>query len=111
VLGIGDDPAIALVRHRHKVKEQDPVLGAELRVIVNALVFGIFGRHDETDRARTSGAARAVELPSDRKFRHCRRQVLLAVVNRLVADAANRRLSDTDSSSFSPHPKAATSPY
>ena len=100
MLGIGDDPAVALVRHRHKVKEQDPVLGAELRVIVNALVFGIFGRFDEIRQGSDIG-----ERPGPWSFLPIASSVtagarlLLAVVNRLVADGGGIvAYRDTDSS-------------
>ncbi len=47
-LPIEDGPARRLVDHRRKVKaEGDLVLAAELRVVVNALVFGNFARMDE----------------------------------------------------------------
>jgi hypothetical protein len=100
VLGIDDDPAVTLVRHRHKVKEKDPVLGAELRVIVNALVFGIFGRGDEIRQGSDIG-----ERPGPWSFLPIASSVtagarlLLAVVNRLVADRGGIvAYRDTDSS-------------
>jgi hypothetical protein len=100
VLGIDDDPAVALVRHRHKVKEKDPILGAELRVIVNALVFGIFGRSDEMRQGSDIG-----ERPGPWSFLPIVSSVtagarlLLAVVNRLVADRGGIvAYRDTDSS-------------
>jgi hypothetical protein len=88
------------VRHRHKVKEQDPVLGAELRVIVNALVFGNFGRFDEIRQGSDIG-----ERPGPWSYLPIASSVtagarlLLAVVNRLVADRGGIvAYRDTDSS-------------
>ena len=104
VLGIDDDPAVALVRHRHKVKEKDPVLGAELRVIVNALIFGIFSRFDES-RWGTGKTAQVGEKPGPWCFLPIASSVtagarlLLAVVNRFVADRGGIvAYRDTDSS-------------
>jgi len=49
VLGIGDDPAVALVRWRHalKVSGEDGRAATQLRVVVNALVYGLAARLDQ----------------------------------------------------------------
>ena len=47
VAHVGDDPVLPLVRHRQRVKEQgEETLAADLRVILNSLVFGILSRFD-----------------------------------------------------------------
>jgi hypothetical protein len=104
ILDVERDPAVDLVRHRQKVKPHDPVLAAELRVIVNALVFGIFSRFDES-RWGTGKDARVGEKPGPWCFLPVASSVtagsllLLAVLDRLVRDRGGLvAYRDTDSS-------------
>jgi hypothetical protein len=104
VLDVERDPAVDLVRHRQKVKPHGPVLAAELRVIVNALVFGIFSRFDES-RWGTGKDARVGEKPGPWCFLPVASSVtagsllLLAVLDRLVRDRGGIvAYRDTDSS-------------
>ena len=104
VVDLDRDPAVDLVRHRQKVKPHDPVLAAELRVIVNALVFGIFSRFDES-RWGTGKKARVGEKPGPWCFLPIAASVtagsllFLAVLDRLVRDRGGIvSYRDTDSS-------------
>jgi hypothetical protein len=49
-LDLDEDPAVALARHRQRVKPSDPALAAELRVVLLALCFGNPGRFDPTPK-------------------------------------------------------------
>jgi hypothetical protein len=107
VLDVDDDPAIALVRHRRKVKAEDPVLAAELRVVVNALCFGILARFDETRRGSAIG-----ERPGPWNFLPISSSVtagarlLLGVLDRLVRDRCGLvAYKDTDSSIIAATPE------
>jgi hypothetical protein len=104
VLDVERDPAVNLVRHRQKVKPHDPILAAELRVIVNALVFGIFSRFDES-RWGSEKNARVGEKPGPWCFLPIAASVtagsllFLAVLDRLVRDRGGVvAYRDTDSS-------------
>ena len=110
VLDLDEDPAVAIVRHRHKVKQCDPVLAGELRVIVNAMTFGIFSRFDEIRQGSDIG-----ERPGPWSYLPIASSVtagarlLLAVVNRLVRDRGGIvAYRDTDSSIVPASPEGGT---
>jgi hypothetical protein len=105
VLDTEQDPAMALVEYRRRVKaDGDSVLAAELRVVANSLVFGIPARFDEV--RRREGRRRIVgERPGPRTFLPVPASVaagarlLLAVLDRMVSDLGGLvAYRDTDSS-------------
>ena len=103
VLDVDQDPTVALVTHRRKVKPSDPNLASVLRVVVNALCFGVLARFDETSGAEWPGAVG--EKPGPWCFLPIASSVtagsrlLLAVLDRLVRDRGGVvAYRDTDSS-------------
>lgn len=102
------DPAVALVRHRRRLNgtgiPADRVLAAELRVIVNALVFGNGARFDP-GRRKIGRKWTTTEHPGPWMFMPLASAVaagarlLLGVLDRLVVDAGGIvAYRDTDSS-------------
>jgi hypothetical protein len=68
ILGIDDDPAVALVRLRDRAKETgDMRLAAQLRVVVNSLVYGNPVRLDQI-RHGTSRCPELTEQPAEWTF-------------------------------------------
>jgi hypothetical protein len=91
-----------LVRQRQVLKLTDPVLAAVLRVVVNALCYGVFGRFDET-RWGTGKSSRIGEKPGPWTFLPIASSVtagshlLLATFERLVRDRGGTAVyCDTD---------------
>ncbi len=105
VLGIGDDPAVALVRIRDEDKARgDSRLAAHLRVLVNALAYGNAARVDEV---RTYDRGRRDWVLSEKAAEHsfppiaasvtggCR--LLVGIAEHLVTEAGGTVASrDTD---------------
>jgi hypothetical protein len=99
------DPVVPLVEYRHMVKSAgDLVLAAQLRVFVNALVYGNFCRFDPI-RHKVDGAWVNGERPGPWNCMPIASTVtagsrlLLGVLNRLVRDLGSIVLyRDTDSS-------------
>jgi hypothetical protein len=104
VLDTHEDPVLALVRHRHRARAQeDLVLAAVLRVVVNALVYGNFCRFDEILK-RIDGTWQIAERPGSWNCMPIASSVtagshlLLALLGRLVADDGSTiAYGDTDS--------------
>jgi hypothetical protein len=103
LLHLDDDPAVRLVRRRLAAKATgDLLLAAELRVVVNSLVFGILARFDEV-AWRKNGPSVAGERPGPWNFLPLASAVtagarlLLAVFERLVNDQGGHvAYCDTD---------------
>lgn len=105
VLDLVTDPALALVAHRRKAKERgDALLAAELRTVVNSLVYGILSRFDEVRRRQRRqwelgerpGPWNCLPLASSVTAGS---RLLLATFDRLVTDRGSFvAYRDTDSS-------------
>jgi hypothetical protein len=111
----GDDPAVAGVRHRRKLKKRgDTRLAGELRVVANSLVSGNPARFDDYWRyQRRTRAWTVEERPGPWTFFPVASSVpagarlLLAVLDRLVADLGGLvAYRDTDSSLIPAGPQA-----
>jgi hypothetical protein len=96
VCDVGDDPAVALVRHRRAVKGTDPVLGGELHAVVNSLVSGILSRVDPLpDGGEVAGPWCFVPIASTVQ---AGARLYLAAFERLVRDRGGCPVyCDTDS--------------
>jgi hypothetical protein len=98
------DPVLALIRHRGRAKARgDRVLTGELRVVANALVFGLASRTDEEwvkvgtkwTRAERPGPWSCFPIASSVT---AGARLLLAVLERMVSDAGGLvGYMDTDS--------------
>ena len=105
VVEVDSDPAVSLVMQRREAKADGAViLAAELRVVVNSLVFGNFARMDETFRkvgrqwVRDERAGPWACLPIASSVT-AGSHLLLAVLDRLVRDRGGIvGYRDTDSS-------------
>jgi hypothetical protein len=109
------DPAVQLAEHRREVKRRgDLVLGAELRLIVNALVYGNLCRFDET-LVQRGGQWVVSEKPGPWNCLPIASSVtagsrlLLAVLDRLVENLGSTVVyRDTDSSIIPASPDGGT---
>lgn len=113
------DPAVALVRHRRKLKATglpaDKVLAAELRVVVNAAVFGNAARFDAGRRKVGRKRWATSERPGPWTFMPLASTVtagarlLLGLLDKLVVDAGGTvAYRDTDSSFIPASPAGAS---
>jgi hypothetical protein len=104
VVGSDVDPVLALVLHRGRAKRRgDLLLAVHLRVITNALVFGLASRTDE-EWVKVSGKWTRAERPGPWSCFPIASSVtagarlLLAVLERLISDAGGLvGYMDTDS--------------
>ena len=104
-IDLSNDPTVPLVEFRRLVKDAgDLVLGAQLRVFVNALIYGIFCRFDPI-RRKVDGAWVNGERPGPWNCMPIASTVtagsrlFLGTLDRLVRDAGSAVLyRDTDSS-------------
>lgn len=111
VVGVGDDPAVALVGRRRKAKaDGDRVLASALHAAVNALVSGNPSRLDAV-RRKAGKAWTIAERPAGWTFMPAAATVtsgarlLLAVLDRQVADLGGVvAYRDTDSSILAASP-------
>lgn len=112
---VAGDPAVALVRHRRNLnvtgRPADKVLAAELRVIVNALVFGNAARFDSIRRRTAPKRWVEAERPGPYNFVPVAASVtagarlLLGVLDCLVSDRGGSVVyRDTDSSFIAASP-------
>jgi hypothetical protein len=110
------DPALTLVRHRRKIKGRDYRLAADLRVMVNSLVYGNPSRFDDVWRYdRRTRRTNLVERPGPWNFFPIASSVaagarlLLAVLDRQVSDIGGIiAYRDTDSAVIPATPDGGT---